>query len=75
MAYHDGQAFSTKDQDNDDRAEPCAVIRHGAWWYKDCYESNLNGEYLGANSTAGVKWNYWSGSFSLKFTEMKLARN
>ena len=46
LSIHDNQKFTTSDKDNDDNtSENCAVKHHGAWWYKDCHESNLNGKY------------------------------
>ena len=46
LSYHRGQAFSTKDRDNDLDSRNCAVAHTGAWWYKNCHFSNLNGRYL-----------------------------
>ena len=43
MKGHNGQPFSTFDQDNDDRGTDCAVTYKGAWWYVGCHDSNLNG--------------------------------
>ena len=67
-------AFTTKDRDNDrDSYGNCAVSWTGAWWYKGCHSSNLNGKYLGQKSGGrGLMWNRFRGSLSLKFTEMKL---
>ena len=42
---HNGQKFSTKDDDNDANSNNCAVVNTGAWWYGNCYLSNLNGHY------------------------------
>ncbi|KAI0210683.1 Ryncolin-1 [Lamellibrachia satsuma] len=73
---HAGQAFSTKDRDNDAFGEHCAQIRKGAWWYRTCIYSNLNGQYLGGANTAraiGINWRHWHGyEYSLKKVEMKL---
>lgn len=70
LAIHNGNAFSTKDRDNDNwSGYNCAVGIIGAWWYNDCYHSNLNGEYNGNNSW--LKWKQ-SKSSSLKRTEMKI---
>ena len=69
LAYHNNMAFSTKDRDND----RCAVLFTGAWWYNDCYDSNLNGKYLGDKSDdRGATWDTFRGTLSLKSTEMKL---
>ena len=47
MAYHNGAPFSTRDQDHDTWSiASCAKVYGGAWWYKDCYYSNLNGKYV-----------------------------
>ena len=67
-------AFTTKDRDNDKYdGINCAVSYTGAWWYKSCHNSNLNGKYVGQNyDDRGLKWNRFRSTLSLKFTEMKL---
>ena len=73
LAYHNNMAFTTKDRDDDKRSSNCAVSYTGAWWYNDCYYSNLNGQYLGEkNDYQGARWYHFRRSISLKFTEMKL---
>ena len=74
LTYHNNMAFSTKDRDNDRWVSNCAVSKAGAWWYRICHHSNLNGKYLGdTTSSTGVNWYHWKSTFvSLKFTEMKL---
>lgn len=75
LTYHVGSQFSTFDQDNDEHAEgACAVNYKGAWWYKECHNSNLNGYYYGQHQLKGdgVVWNHWHGHYSLRFTEMKI---
>ncbi|XP_020717291.1 fibrinogen C domain-containing protein 1 isoform X2 [Ceratitis capitata] len=42
LRFQWGQKFSTKDSDNDVSPEHCAQQHRGAWWYKDCLNSNLN---------------------------------
>ena len=52
--------------------ERASEIQHGAWWYRSCYTSNLNGFYYqGQHSSRGaVAWFYWKNNFaSLKRTE------
>ncbi|XP_078377199.1 uncharacterized protein LOC144660452 isoform X2 [Oculina patagonica] len=74
LTYHNNMTFTTKDTDNDIWGSVnCAVQRTGAWWYKSCAFSNLNGQYLGnKRGWQGVAWNSFRSSLSLKFTEMKL---
>jgi len=79
LGRHDGQKFSTRDQDNDaSRTGPCAVNYKGGWWYNDCHDANLNGlyydsGYYSATFNNGVVWHRWKGSdYSLRFTEMKI---
>lgn len=78
MIYQSNMQFSTKDQDNDlgQHVSNCAQQYKGAWWYKDCHHSNLNGLYLTgphASFADGVNWNTFRGLYySLKRTEIKL---
>ncbi|XP_066019719.1 ficolin-2-like [Pocillopora verrucosa] len=77
LAYHRGMPFTTRDQDNDNRGgHNCATTFKGAWWYKHCHSSNLNGLYLRGNHSSyadGVNWKKWKGyQYSLKRTEMKI---
>ena len=69
---HDGMMFSTKNRDNDFSNGTCAQFCKGAWWYKNCQWSNLNGLYT-ENGPAGVTWYHWKGNYTpLKESEMKL---
>ncbi|XP_021943723.1 fibrinogen C domain-containing protein 1 [Folsomia candida] len=81
LSYHNGMQFSTKDQDNDlDQMVNCAEKYQGAWWYKNCHFSNLNGAYLGGGSRGrlqsygtGLNWYSWHGYYySIQRTEMKM---
>ncbi|VDI61568.1 Hypothetical predicted protein [Mytilus galloprovincialis] len=68
LTYHNGRSFYTKNRDNNS----CAKKYRGAWWYGNCYHSNLNGKYNGTGST-GVVWNDFGG-VSLKSSIMMIRR-
>ena len=72
LTYHSGSKFSTKDDDNDAWSSHCAVSRSGAWWYRTCTNSNLNGLYYSTRTLNGNFWYHWQTTYSLKFSEMKL---
>ncbi len=70
-----GRPFSTYDRDNDAWYGNCADDGQGAWWYKSCNYSNLNGRYLGETGTSskGMTWYYWKNSWqSLKASTMMI---
>ncbi|KAL3870725.1 hypothetical protein ACJMK2_038769 [Sinanodonta woodiana] len=73
---HNGQKFSTDDQDNDLEVGSCASAFKGGWWYSNCLTVCLNGQYLGGKHESkanGIHWMSWTGIFtSLKWTEMKI---
>nr|XP_056702975.1 ficolin-3-like [Euleptes europaea] len=76
MTFHSGLPFSTHDNDHDSGSQNCAVTVHGAWWYANCYKSNLNGGYpIGARKGQryGIDWASGKGvGTSYKRTEMKM---
>ncbi|NXF11856.1 FBCD1 protein, partial [Smithornis capensis] len=76
LLKHNGMKFTTKDLDNDHSENNCAAFYHGAWWYRNCHTSNLNGQYLKGHHSSyadGIEWSSWTGwQYSLKFTEMKI---
>ena len=46
MANHNNMYFSTFDRDNDQNSGGnCAASYRGAWWYKSCFATNLNGPH------------------------------
>ncbi|XP_017704291.1 PREDICTED: ficolin-2 isoform X1 [Rhinopithecus bieti] len=76
LTSHNNHSFSTKDQDNDLNTRNCAVMYQGAWWYRTCHVSNLNGRYLrGAHDSFanGINWKSGKGyNYSYKVSEMKV---
>nr|DBA14281.1 TPA: hypothetical protein GDO54_005275 [Pyxicephalus adspersus] len=76
LTYHNGMTFSTVDQDNDADPRDCVQLYKGAWWYNQCHQSNLNGQYLLGNHNTfadGINWNSGKGyNYSYKQSEMKI---
>ncbi|PIK48463.1 tenascin [Apostichopus japonicus] len=74
LRYHQDYSFSTFDKDNDVQINgQCAVSRHGAWWYRMCDQSNLNGEYNTATDNWSISWRFLPGGrYHIKYTEMKI---
>ncbi|XP_041373583.1 microfibril-associated glycoprotein 4-like [Gigantopelta aegis] len=76
LGNHSGYRFSARDLDLDAYKSNCAQMFKGAWWYKSCHSSNLNGQYLGASQKSyadGVDWSSWRGHYySMKTSVMKI---
>ncbi|XP_058263836.1 tenascin isoform X2 [Hemibagrus wyckioides] len=73
LRYHDKRPFSTFDRDPQPFITRCAMSYRGGWWYMNCHEANLNGQYNTHTNHQGVIWTTWKGkAFSIPFTEMKL---
>ncbi|XP_053692582.1 uncharacterized protein LOC128741031 [Sabethes cyaneus] len=51
LRKHEGMKFSAFDNDNDKGSHNCAEVYKGAWWYNDCFQSHLNGQYLKGSLT------------------------
>ena len=74
LTYHRNCAFTTWDKND---GIYCAEEYHGAWWYKACHNSNLNGRYYKKGVTVpkshGIIWYYWKGNYvSYKTSTMKM---
>ncbi|KAK3108311.1 hypothetical protein FSP39_005331 [Pinctada imbricata] len=65
-------AFTTRDRDNDEAPNNCAFYWRGAWWYRGCFDSNLNGNYFILTDGRGVVWLYYPSTYHMKETTMKL---
>ena len=72
LAYNNGMMFTTKDRDNDQYSGNCGIYCHGAWWFKSCVLSHLNGDYKQGTSPSYIAWNSWQSSDGLKATSMKI---
>ncbi|XP_034116246.1 angiopoietin-related protein 7-like [Drosophila albomicans] len=42
LKYAEGMPFSTFDRDNDAATHNCADVFIAGWWYRNCFDSNLN---------------------------------
>ncbi|XP_073828515.1 ficolin-2-like isoform X1 [Musca autumnalis] len=78
MRIHDGQHFTTFDEDNDgiDKGN-CAKFYEGAWWFSYCCTSHLFGPYRQKEdaNTTGITWynfDWKSRHYSFKYVEMLL---
>lgn len=83
LSYHDQMYFSTKDNDNDKLSSNCASDYLGAWWYRSCWESTLNGFNFNDKYDASYQVIGWNNEgnvaeqtqhFSWPFAEMKIIR-
>ncbi|XP_045186150.2 ficolin-1-like [Mercenaria mercenaria] len=74
LRRHNNKMFTTKDRKNDqDGSRNCAQIYIGAWWYTQCHDANLNGDYGNKAFGKGPVWEHWKGDYApLKATEMKI---
>ena len=48
LSYHNNMMFSTRDKDNDMwKTGSCSNDLTGGWWFNDCHNSDLNGQFMG----------------------------
>ncbi|CAC5423554.1 Fibrinogen-like protein A,Ryncolin-4,Angiopoietin-related protein 1,Ficolin-3,Ficolin-1-B,Techylectin-5A,Ficolin-2,Ryncolin-1,Tenascin-R,Fibrinogen-like protein 1,Angiopoietin-related protein 4,Angiopoietin-1,Tenascin-X,Fibrinogen C domain-containing protein 1-A,Tenascin-N,Ryncolin-3,Tenascin,Fibroleukin,Fibrinogen C domain-containing protein 1,Ryncolin-2,Techylectin-5B,Angiopoietin-related protein 2,Microfibril-associated glycoprotein 4,Fibrinogen alpha chain,Ficolin-1-A,Ficolin-1,Fibrinogen C domain-cont len=74
FGYQNWMKFSTLDRDNDIASWDCAAASGGAWWYSDCYSSNLNGRHGIGDDRTGIVWRGFKGFSSLKASKMMIKR-
>ena len=69
---HNGQKFSTYDNDNDRSRSNCAATAgdgdNGGWWYDDCWNINLNIKYNIARYTMRLAGTWYNP----RWIEMKI---
>lgn len=74
------RAFSTPDMDNDNNKAQkngnCALILKSGWWFNNCADVNLNGEYSHIkDASEKIYWfGTWGWDISLKETTMKIRK-
>ena len=74
LSYHNNMIFSTRDRDNDMwKTGSCSNDLTGGWWFNDCRNSNLNGQFKGnTKAYSGIGWIRFKHNLSLKFVEIKM---
>ncbi|KAK3717927.1 hypothetical protein RRG08_009354 [Elysia crispata] len=74
LDYHNNCAFTTFDRDNDLGKSNCAESQRGGWWFNNCDDANLNGDW-GGDDNKGMEWDgFISSSQSVDFSEMKIRK-
>ena len=75
LRHHNGQPFSTYDDDNDNHnTQNCAAHYGGGWWFRYCYHSFLTGKHTAANKLDGIHWSNGLTPGSVSHVEMKIRR-
>ena len=78
MSYNLGARFTTKDRDNNNHGNNCALLYKGPWWHKHCSWTNLNAKYYFTQNVGdygGVTWYQWKSNwYSMKTVNMKVRR-
>ena len=67
---HNNKMFTTKDSDNDEHSENCAILWQGGWWFDNCFSAFLNGPYAPIVLGKSISWDKWRTE-QLKRTAMK----
>ncbi|XP_066932879.1 angiopoietin-related protein 2-like [Clytia hemisphaerica] len=79
MTYHNGERFSTFDQDNDsDGNRHCAQLFKGAWWFHNCQHVSLNGAFdalMNERAFDCIWWGDYDDDGRMMFSEIKVRRN
>ena len=63
------QPFSTPENDNDQAGRNCAADFQSGWWFKKCFNANLNGPYQTSPNDGrwqGIQWYTWKLKVSVR---------
>lgn len=65
MLHSNNMKFSTLDHNNDEDGGNCAAHWGSAEWFKECFRSNLNGQYTKSEKTGAkyISWYNWKNSY------------
>ncbi|XP_050087037.1 angiopoietin-1-like [Anopheles aquasalis] len=73
LSFYNGAKFTTKDRDNDQSYNQCALDREGAWWHMHCTDANLNGRYINAIIKTSMYWRHLKENYQgLSFSRMMI---
>uniref|UniRef100_A0A8D8B270 Ficolin-1 n=1 Tax=Culex pipiens TaxID=7175 RepID=A0A8D8B270_CULPI len=73
LGAHLDMKFTTFNADNDLNTGNCAVAWYGAWWYRNCHHSNLNGRYMQGFNRSGMDWRHFRpDGYSLRKSRMMI---
>ncbi|XP_059161225.1 ficolin-2-like [Physella acuta] len=68
LGVHRNQGFSTFDRRN----SSCAVWYSSGWWFKSCFQANLNGLFGTTAEYVGLVWKPTTNWYSATSSEMKI---
>ncbi|XP_052870738.1 fibrinogen-like protein A [Anopheles cruzii] len=74
LSYFKNMKFSTYDRDNNvNQTRNCSAYLEGGWWYKTCFNSNLNGQYKNIADKRSMNWyDFSKPNMGLSFSRMMI---
>ncbi|XP_064554195.1 ficolin-1-like [Drosophila montana] len=75
LTYHLNVKFSTPERANDESPKAdCASSFKSGWWFKNCYNCNLNGQHVNKfveGQGRGIEWRNWHTN-PLRYVQMMI---